>query len=88
LLQLFKLMLDVVLPLLNDAVLRLYQLQTFKEALVLFLYKVEDGEGLEYIQRDVAHVRVESDEAFEVRVSIKLNDFFFHIDLHFGSRFL
>jgi hypothetical protein len=54
-------MLDVVLPLLNDAVLGLYQLQTFKEALVLFLYKVEDGEGLEYIERDVAHVRVESD---------------------------
>ena len=81
-------MLDVVLPLLNYAVLGLYQLQTLKEALVLFLYKVEDGEGLEYIQRDVAHVCVESDEAFEVRVSIKLYHFFFHIDLHFGSRFL
>ena len=81
-------MLDVVLPLLNDAVLGLYQLQTLKEALVLFLYKVEDGEGLEYVQRDVAHVCVESDQAFEVRVSIKLYDFFFHIDLHFCSWFL
>jgi hypothetical protein len=81
-------MLDVILPLLNDAVLGLYQLQTFKEALVLFLYQIEDGEGLEYIQRDVTHVRVETDEALEVRVSVKLNDFFFHVDLHFSSRLL
>ena len=53
-------MLDVVLPLLDYAVLRLDQLETLEEALVLFLNEVEDGEGLEDVQGDVAHVRVET----------------------------
>jgi hypothetical protein len=80
--------LDVVLPLLDYAVLRLDQLEALEEALVLFLNEVEDGEGLEDVQGDVAHVRVETHQALQVRVPVKFYHFFFHIDLHLGSRLL
>ena len=88
LLQLLKLVLYVVLPLLDYAVLGLNQLETLEEALVLLLNQVEDGEGLEDVQGNVAHVRVETHEALQVGVPVKLNHFFFHIDLHLGSRLL
>ena len=81
-------MLYVVLPLLDYAVLGLNQLETLEEALVLLLYQVEDGEGLEDVQGDVAHVRVKTHEALQVGVPVKLYHFFFHIDLHLGSRLL
>ena len=81
-------MLNVILPLLNYTVLWLDKLEALEKALVLFLNQIEDSECLENVQRDMAHVRVETNEAFQVRVSVEVYNFLSHINFDSGRGIL
>lgn len=80
--QVFELVLYVVLPLLNNAVLRFDQLKGLEDALVRFLDKVEDGEGLENVQGHVAHVSVKTDQGLQGGVTVKVNLLLLNLNLY------
>lgn len=80
--ELLKLALYVVLPLLDYAVLRLNQLEWLEDTLIRFLDEVEHSEGLEDVQRHVAHVSVETDQGLQRRVSVEVYLLFLDLDFY------